>query len=79
MMRDFKEEWDTLFIIRVSALKIWKGENITVVATKDIMIGSRKLVWGSKCIIDDILLWCDIQELVLILFTCVCEVFLKYR
>ena len=38
-----------------------------------------KLVWGSKTIIDDILLWCDKKDLTLLLFTCVCEVFQKYR
>ena len=79
MMRDFKEEWDTLFILRVSAMKQFLGKNITVTATNEILIGTKKLVWGSKTIIDDILLWCDEKDLVLTLFTCVCEVFQKYR
>ena len=43
------------------------------------MIGDGKLVWGNKVIIDDILLCCDEKDLVLVLFTCVCEVFQKYR
>ena len=79
MMRNFKGEWDTLFIIRVSALQKWEDLDITVTASKEIMIGKKKLVWGSKTIIDDILLWCDIQGLIMILFTCVCELFLNYR
>ena len=79
MMKDFKTEWDNLFIIRVTAMKTYKGMIITVTATNILMIGNTKLVWGSKTIIDDILLWCAFQDLVLVLFTCVCEVFKKYR
>ena len=79
MMKEFKTEWDNLFIIRVTAMKTYKGMIISVTATHIIMIGNTKLVWGSKTIIDDILLWCAFRDLVLVLFTCVCEVFKKCR
>ena len=48
-------------------------------AAQEIMIGPRKLISGSKTIIDNILLWCDDQELLLLYFKCVCRVFQKYR
>ena len=38
-----------------------------------------KLVWGSKTIIDDILLWCSHSDDLLVIMECVCEVFQKYR
>jgi hypothetical protein len=48
-------------------------------AGKEILIEDKKLIYGSKVIIDDILLWCDISTLLLIYFECVCRIFLKYR
>ena len=33
MMKDFKTEWDTLFIIRITALKSYEGQTITVTAS----------------------------------------------
>ena len=79
MMKDFKTEWDTLFIIRITALKSYEGQTITVTANQDILITAVKLVWGSKTTIDDILLWCDKTKLILISFQCVCEFFKKFR
>ena len=78
-MKDFKTEWDTLFVIRITTLKSYEGQTITVTASQDILISVVKLVWESKTIIDNILLWCDKIKLILILFKCVCEVFKKYR
>ena len=48
------------------------------VCGQEIMIGPRKLIFGSKTIIDDILIWCDDQELLLLYFKCVCCVFQKH-
>ena len=79
MMKDFKTEWDTLFVIRITALKSYEGKKITVTTSQDILIGVVQLVWGSKTIIDDILLWCDKIKLILFLFKCACEVFKKYQ
>ena len=44
-----------------------------------LLIGDKPLVWGSRTIIDNILLWCDNTSFILILFRCICEVFQKYR
>ena len=79
MMKDLKTEWDNMFITRVTAMKIYGSHIITIDTNQDVVIGAVKLVWGSKTIIDDILLWCDKKDLTLLLFTCVCEVFKKYR
>ena len=46
MMKNFKGEWDTLFIIRISVFKELKDEQITVMAIKDIMIGYM-ISWGK--------------------------------
>ena len=66
MMKDFKTEWDTLFVIRITALKSYEGQTITVTVNQDVLICGIKLVWGSKTIIDDTLLWCDKIKLILI-------------
>ena len=79
MMKDFKTVWDNLFIIRISMMTQFQGKPITVTYNQELMIGDSELVWGSKIIIDNILLWCDKEELVLVLFTCICEVFQKYQ
>ena len=79
MMKDFKTEWDDLFLIRVTAMQTYNSLIIRVDTNQDAIIVGVKLVWGSKTIIDDILLWCDKTYLTLLLFTCVCEVFQKYR
>ena len=80
MMKDFKTEWDDLFLIRVTAMQTYNSLIIIRVDTnQDAIIVGVKLVWGSKTIIDDILLWRDKKELTLLLFTCVCEFFQKYR
>ena len=44
MMRDFKGEWEALFIIRVASLKVWNNLESKILTTKDIIIGSRKVV-----------------------------------
>ena len=79
MMKNFKDEWDALFSQTVLALGTFEDEQITLSAAQELLIGSRKLISGSKVIIDDIILWCDIKLLLLTYFDCVCQVFLKYR
>ena len=78
MMKDFKDEWDTLFIIHICEIKTHRGLAIVKTPTDDIMTGDKKIIWTSKTIIDDMFLWCDTREFILTLFTCVCEVFQKY-
>ena len=79
MMKNFKDEWDILFIITVMKLKTHNALPISLTANNDIIIGGKKLIWGSKTIIDDILLWCAIKKFGIILFESVCRVFKKYR
>ena len=54
-------------------------EKITLTAAVLITIGTKPLLFGSKVITDDILFWCDIKELAIIYFCCVCDIFKKYR
>ena len=79
MMKNLKDEWDALFIIAMLDLGTFQQESITISAGKELLIGDKKLISGSKVIIDNILLWCDISKLLLIYFECVCRIFLKYR
>ncbi len=79
-MKDFKDEWDALFAETVIAKKkLASGERISTNFAEEIFINKKKLVSGSKTIIDDIILWCSNLELILIYFECVCKVFQKYR
>ena len=75
MMKDLKDEWDELCIIRITALASYKNNLITLSAANGITIAGKPVVWGSKAIIDNILLWCDIREFTLMLFKYACEVF----
>ena len=79
MMKNLKDEWDKLFIIQVLRLKTHDSKPITLTAADEIKVGCKPIIWSSKLIINDILLWCDIKKYSLILFKCVCEVFKKYR
>ena len=56
MMKDLKDEWDKLFIIKVLKLSTHNGKPITLTAVDEIKIGRKPVIWGSKVIIDDILL-----------------------
>ena len=92
MMRGFQEEWTILFIIKVRELAatnpairvdqndtiFWSDEEVVYGAIFDVT-KEEKVVHGSRSIIDDILLWCNIQSLLIVLLECVCEIFLKYR
>ena len=74
-MKYFKTEWDKLFIISVLALVTLNSEMIELQGFDVILISPKPLVWGSRTIIDNILLWCDIQKSLLLYFYCVFEVF----
>ena len=78
MMKDFKDEWDNLFVIRVATLQTIDGMVVVVINATTLRIDDRVLVWGSKLIIDDILLWYDNKTLLFLYFLCVCEIFKKY-
>ena len=78
MMFDFKREWDTLFVIKVQELRTVDDKIITVEGTI-IHLGDERLHYGSRSIIDDILLWSNNLTLTILYFRCVCMVFQKYR
>ena len=79
MMKDFKDELDTLFLLRLTEMKTFEKEVIVLLAENIVTIGDKRLIFGSKTIIDDVLLWCDVKELILIYFRCVYGIFRKYR
>ena len=79
MMKDMKDEWDKLFIIHVLALKLRNGRVISQTTAQEVHIDGKPLAYGSKTIIDDILLWCGDKTLILLYFLFACDVFLKYR
>ena len=79
MMHQLKDEWETLFIVRVRSLSIIGGKTITMNENETIIIGGKTLYHGSRVIIDDILLWASNLDIILLYFECVCEIFQKYR
>ena len=48
-------------------------------AAQVLTVGGKKLVLGSRAIIDDILLWCKCAKLLSTYFEYACKVFLKYH
>jgi len=79
MMHQLKDEWETLFIVRVRSLSSIGGETITIDENDAIIIGGKTLYHGSRVIIDDILLWASNLDIILLYFECVCGIFQKYR
>ena len=57
MMKNMKDEWDGLFIEKLRELSSIGGETVFISATMEVYIGNKKIVSGTKIIIDDILLW----------------------
>ena len=74
MMKDLKDEWDKIFIIRLLAFEKINSAAIVLTKADVITIGDTPLVYRSKVIIDYILLWCNVKTLVIIYFCCVCEI-----
>ena len=62
MLKDLKDEWDNLFILRIIAMKTYNNYPIVLMATHTITIADKPVIWGSKTIIDDILLWYNIKN-----------------
>ena len=79
MMKNLKDEWDLLFIIVLRSMNTLNGETIRITDANEIFLGEKKIVSGSRTIIDDILLFCSNKAMILIYFECVCKVFQKYR
>ena len=79
MMKNMKEEWDTLFHSRLHELGQLNGQAVIVSIAMEVYISEKKLVFGTKIIIDDILLWYSNVDALLIYFECNCRIFRKYR
>ena len=78
MMKNFKDEWDMLFIQLLHELKTIRNKPVVVTETDEIFIGTIKLVSGSRTIIGDILLFCINLDAILLCLECVWRVFQKY-
>ena len=80
MMHQFRIEWDKLFLLRLQELPpLHPAQPIAISNDGSVSSAGSSLNFGSKVIIDDILLWCSNSILLVLYFSCVCEVFLKYR
>lgn len=44
MTKDLKDEWDSLFIVKIMALKVVNGKNIKSTTTNVVTIGDNPLV-----------------------------------
>ena len=56
MTKNMKDEWDDLFIVRLRELSSIGVEIVFISATMEIYICNRKIVSGTKIIINSILL-----------------------
>ena len=79
MMKNFKDKWDNLFAISMLALGSFENAAINIYVAQTLILSGKKLIYGSKAIIDDVLLWCDAKSLLILYFEYVCTLFLKYR
>jgi len=79
MMGNLRDEWQILFLQKLLLLKQIGHELITIRNTNEVFIGEKRIYSGTKIIIDDIFLWSTNLDLVILLFECVCQIFLKYR
>ena len=55
------------------------NEQVTVTETDELFIGYKKIISGSRAIINDILLFCSDLRAILLYLEYVCKVFQKYR
>jgi hypothetical protein len=79
MMGAFQGEWDKLFSQKLEELQTVGVETVCINSDNSITVGGKTVSTGSKVIIDDILVWSNNLDLVLLYFECVCCVFRKYR
>ena len=79
MMGAFQGEWEDLFLEQLENMSTIGGDTVTIKTDGSILIGTKNVRTGSKVIIDDILLWSNNLELILLYFECICQVFKKYR
>ena len=68
MMKDLKDEWGKLFIIYLVAKRTFLGKDIVLSAAGIVTIDGQCLIFGSKNIINNILLWYNVKELIILYF-----------
>ena len=68
MMKNFIDELDELFHMNLMELKTFNSNLIALSASGILNIGNKAIVFDSKIIIDDILLWCNIKKLIVSYF-----------
>ena len=78
-MKNFKDEWDIIFIETLRKVGTLINEQVTVTDTDEVFIGYKKLISGSRTIIDDILLFYSNLGAILVYLECACKVFQKYH
>ena len=79
MMQHFREEWDSLFYVKLRETDEVNGKKISVSDDNKVELDGKLTQTGSKGIIDDILIWSTEIDLGLLYFECVCEIFTTYR
>ena len=81
-MGAFKTEWYLLFIEELCDIAIFKGilgtHKLSLI-DDNVYMDNIKLTPGTKSIIDDILIWSNNVQEILLYFECVCKIFQKYR
>ena len=78
IVRNFKDEWDKLFIIRFKALSYTNGEPVRGTDSFEIFVGKQKITSGTKKTIDGILLYCINKLIIFLYLECICIIFRKY-
>ena len=66
MMNNIKDEWRKLFIIRVRAQYYIDGEPVRFRESFKIFVGAHNIISGDKIFINDILLYCSNNLLIII-------------
>ena len=79
MMNDFQTDWNLLFYEIVSTMGTIDNEPIEILANDEIFVSHKRIVIGSKIIIDDILLYSTHHSLLLLYLDCICKTFQKFR
>jgi hypothetical protein len=80
MMTQFKTEWDADFILSLSQLPEFANDKIHWGDFHVLHIGNRlQFTFGSKVIIDDILLFGMTSKYLIMFFESICKIFQKYR
>ena len=78
MMHQLQKEWDNLFL-KLLKEDTQQDQEILIESLQNITIKGKKLIIGSKIIIDDILAFGNIMKYLLQYTHCICTVFKKYR